>query len=150
MFAAFTVLTGGVSYFSGSIEERFGARGWFRTVPVVLGAAFLAVALVPWLAVPAFFLMRGLRGASMPLANQFLNDHADDVGRATLLSTAGMVYNLVTVPFELGAGTLGDVLGPTATIGLFGGLLVVGAVVVLVVGSPFGSTASVERPAPAD
>ena len=137
MFAGFTALTGGVSYLSGTIEEHVGVRTWFRTVPVGLAIAFLAVAAVPWLAVPVFFLMRGLRGAAMPLANQFLNDHAEDVGRATLLSAAGMVYNLVTVPFELSAGALADVLGPVPTIGLFGAALLVGSVALLVAGSPF-------------
>jgi MFS family permease len=151
MFAAFTAVTGAVSYFSGPLKERVGVRRWFRAVPLLLGGVFLAVAVEPLLAIPAFFLMRGLRGASLPLANQFLNDHVDDVGRATLLSTAGMVYKLVTVPFELGAGTLGDVIGPVETIGLFGGVLVVGSVVVVLVGRPFGSAAAgAERPVPAD
>jgi MFS family permease len=137
MWAAFTLLGGVVSYFSGAIKRRIGVRRWFRITPLALGLAFLAVAAVPLLAIPTFFLMRAIRGAALPLANQFVNDHAGDVGRATVLSAAGMVYNLVTVPFELGAGALADVLGPVWTIGLFGGVLVVGAALLLVVGRPF-------------
>lgn len=111
-------------------------------VPLGLAVAFVGVAAVPLLALPVFVLLRGLHGATLPLANQFVNDHAGDLGRATVLSATGMVYNLVTVPFELSAGVLGDVIGPENTIGLFGGFLLAGTLLVLFAGTPFtGRTA---------
>jgi len=62
-----------------------------------------------------------------------------------------MVYNLVTVPFELAAGSLVEVLDPVTTIGLFGGILVVGSAALLAAGAPFGSAVGTEpRPASAD
>ena len=148
LFAGFTVVSGTVSYFAGTIQERLGVRRWFTLVPLVLGVAFVGVVAVPLLALPVFVLMRAMRGAALPLANQFVNDHAGSVGRATVLSTAGMVYSLVTIPFELGAGSLADVLGPVTTIGLFGGLLLVGSTVVLLAGTPFSTpTGAVADPA---
>lgn len=151
MYAGFTVLGAVVSYNSGAIQERFGARGWFTVVPPLLGAVFVGVAVFPAAAIPAFFLMRGLRGATTPLANQFINDRVGSVGRATLLSTAGMVYYVAIIPFELAAGHLADVIGPVSTIGLFGAVLVAGSAAFLLFGSPFGTgeSARVEG-APAD
>ncbi|PSQ16754.1 MFS transporter [Halobacteriales archaeon QS_8_69_26] len=139
MFAGFTLLGAVVSYNAGAIRDRFGARGWFTVVPPLLGAVFVGVALLPAAAIPAFFLMRGLRGATTPLANQFINDRVGSVGRATLLSTAGMVYYVAIIPFELAAGSLADVVGPITTIGLFGAVLVTGSALFLAVGSPFGT-----------
>lgn len=139
LYAGFTVLGALVSYNSGTIRDRFGARGWFTVVPPLLGGVFVLVALVPAAAVPAFFLMRGLRGATTPLANQFINDRVGSVGRATLLSTAGMVYYVAIIPFELAAGHLADAVGPVTTIGIFGTVLVVGSALFLVAGSPFGT-----------
>lgn len=138
LFAGFTAVTGAVSYVSGTIEERVGVRRWFTLVPLGLAIAFVGVAAVPLLALPVFVLLRGLRGATLPLANQFVNDHAGELGRATVLSATGMVYNLVTVPFELSAGVLGDAIGPENTIGLFGAFLLAGTLLVLAAGTPFG------------
>ncbi len=58
-----------------------------------------------------------------------------------------MVYSLVTVPFELTAGQLGDAVGPVATIGLFGAVLLAGSLAVLGVGSPFGASSGTATPA---
>jgi MFS family permease len=141
LFASFTFLGAGASYAAGWLEETVGVRRWFTAIPPLLGVAFLAVAFVPMLAIPVFVAMRVLRKAGMPLANQFINDRVDSVGRATALSSAGMVFHLVTIPFELSAGALGSLLSPLETIGVFGGVLAVGAVVILGVREPFGSTA---------
>ncbi|MFC7082113.1 MFS transporter [Halorussus caseinilyticus] len=122
-----------------------GIRRWFSVAPPLLGALFVVIALLPAAAIPVFLVMRGSRSVMMPLANQYINDRVESVGRATVLSTAGMVYNLVTVPFELGAGRLADALGIVPTIGLFGAILVVGSLAVLGVGSPLDApTRSVE------
>jgi hypothetical protein len=41
-----------------------------RIVPPVLGVVFAVVLPVPWLAIPAFFLMRGVDGVSRTLEQQ--------------------------------------------------------------------------------
>lgn len=137
MYGGFTAVAAAVSYRTDLIREVVGIRGWFYVAPPLLGALFVAIAVVPVVAIPVFFVMRGSRGVMTALANQYVNDRIGSVGRATLLSTAGMVYHLVTIPFELGAGHLADAIGMVPTIGLFGAILVAGSAAFLAVGSPF-------------
>ncbi|UPW01558.1 MFS transporter [Halorussus gelatinilyticus] len=136
LYGGFTAVAAAVSYRTDAIRSVVGIRRWFLLAPPLLGALFVGVALVPATAIPVFLLMRASRGVTMPLANQYVNDHVESVGRATVLSAAGMVYNVVTIPFELGAGHLADALGIVPTIGLFGGILVVGSAAFLAAGSP--------------
>ncbi|WP_276279909.1 MFS transporter [Halorussus caseinilyticus] len=145
LYGGFTAVAAAVSYRTDWIRRVVGIRRWFSVAPPLLGALFVVIALLPAAAIPVFLVMRGSRSVMMPLANQYINDRVESVGRATVLSTAGMVYNLVTVPFELGAGRLADALGIVPTIGLFGAILVVGSLAVLGVGSPLDApTRSVE------
>jgi MFS family permease len=148
LFGGFTAAAAAVSYKTDWMREVVGIRRWFSVAPPVLGVLFVGIAVVPAAAIPVFVVMRGSRGVMMPFANQFINDRVESVGRATVLSTAGMVYNLVTIPFELGAGWLADALGMVPTIGLFGAILVVGSAAFLAVGSPFAAPGrGVEEPA---
>jgi len=146
LYGGFTAVAAAVSYRTDAIRSVVGIRRWFSLAPVLLGALFVGVAVVPATAIPVFLVMRAARGVTMPLANQYVNDHVESVGRATVLSAAGMVYNVVTIPFELGAGRLADALGIVPTIGLFGAILVVGSAALLVGTSPFaaGPARSVE------
>lgn len=137
LFGGFTVVGAIASYHSGTIKDKVGVSTYLRMAPFALGVAFGTVAFLPILAFPAFVLMRGMRGMTGALSNQFLNDHIDSLGRATLLSTAGMAYRMVIIPVELGSGILADVIGPFATIGLLGGFLLSGTVVLLWIESPF-------------
>ncbi|WP_276299756.1 MFS transporter [Halorussus lipolyticus] len=147
MFGGFTAVAAAVSYNTDRIEEVVGLRRWFALAPPVLGALFVGVALAPIAAIPVFFVMRATRGVMTPLANQYINDRVGSVGRATVLSTAGMIYHVVTIPFELGAGRLADALGIVPTIGLFGGILVAGSAVFLGVSSAFGASSVADESA---
>ncbi|MDY6764473.1 MAG: MFS transporter [Halobacteria archaeon] len=133
MYAGFTALSAVVSFRTDLIKDRVGIRTWFYVIPIALGILYAGVAFLPIVAIPVFFVMRAARNVSVPLANQYINDRTGSIGRATVLSTAGMVYHLTTIPFELGAGTLADLPGvtPIQTVGVFGGILVVGALVIL-------------------
>lgn len=142
MFGGFTAVAAAVSYNTDRIEEVVGIRRWVALAPPLLGALFVGIAVLPVAAIPVFFVMRATRGVMTPLANQYINDRVGSVGRATVLSTAGMVYHVVTIPFELGAGRLADALGIVPTIGLFGGILVVGSAAFLAVSSAFGPTSA--------
>lgn len=146
MYAAFTGVAAAVSYKTGEIRELVGIRRWFLTVPFILGALYVAVAFFPLAAIPTFFAMRALKNVTMPFANQFINDHVASAGRATVLSTAGMVYHMTTIPFELMAGSLAEVLGPIQTIGLFGAILLVGATFILGVETPIPTSSGAADP----
>lgn len=147
MYAAFTGVAAAVSYKTGRIRELVGIRRWFYTIPFVLGGLYVTVAFFPLAAIPTFFAMRALKNVTMPFANQFINDHVASAGRATVLSTAGMVYHMTTIPFELMAGSLADVLGPIKTIGLFGAFLLVGATLILGVATPVPTVNTTADPA---
>lgn len=140
MYAGFTAVAALISYKTGAIKDRVGIKLWFLVIPVALAVCYVAIAVLPLVAIPVFFVMRAVRNVTIPLANQFINDHVGSVGRATVLSTAGMVYNLTTIPFELAAGGLADVYTPTYTIGLFGAILLVGALLIQGIETPFGTS----------
>ncbi|MFB6198753.1 MAG: MFS transporter, partial [Halobacteriaceae archaeon] len=137
MYAGFTVIGAVTTYRAGAIRDYLGVRSFFTFAPIVLGGVFAIVAVIPRLAIPAFFFMEGIFRVSSPLATQFINDQIETEGRATVLSAASMIRRLVIAPFQLGAGVLADIITPTETIGLFGVLLVAGSVLLLGILSPF-------------
>jgi hypothetical protein len=66
---------------------------------------------VPFVAVPAFLLMRAGKSASYALRGQFLNGRLPSVGRATVLSTASLVYGVVALLVRVGGGALAGAVG---------------------------------------
>lgn len=139
MYAGFTAIGAVASYRADWLEARLGIRRFFTLAPPALGALYLAIAVVPELAIPTFFLMQGVFRAANPLSATFINRRVESLGRATVLSGASLVRRLVIIPFQFSAGLLGDLLSPTGAIGLFGGLLLGGSVALLLVGTPFGA-----------
>jgi MFS family permease len=126
VYAGFTGVAAVATAASGRIEAALGAAGWFRLAPVGLGLALAVVAVLPVLAVPAFFLLRAIRELTDPLQGQYLNDRTPSLGRATTLSAVAMVHALVVAPFEVAAGLLADRVGPTDAVAVIGaGLLLV-------------------------
>jgi predicted MFS family arabinose efflux permease len=91
LYAGFKLVSAGAAATAGPLQDKLGARGVFALLPVVLGAAYAAILVVPEAAVLALFLNRGSRVATRPIRNQYLNDRLGDVGRATVLSGAAMV-----------------------------------------------------------
>lgn len=146
MYAGFTGIGAAVTYRAEWLRSHLGIRTFFKIAPAGLGLAYVAVAFEPILAIPVFFLMEAVFRVSSPLAGQFINDHVESVGRATVLSTAGMVRRVVIIPFQFGAGLLADVLTPVQTIGLFGGLLVAGAMLIVIIASPFEEAPALQSP----
>jgi MFS family permease len=137
MYAGFTAIGAAMTYKAGWLKENVGIRTYFTFAPPLLGLAFLVVTAVPVLAIPVFFLMEAVFRVSGPLGTQFINDQVESVGRAIVLSAAGMVRQLLVIPFQFGAGVLADVISPTETIGLFGGLLFAGAMALVLLTRPF-------------
>jgi MFS family permease len=136
IYAGFTAVAAGVSYFTGEIKDAVGIQGWFLTMPFVVGVLFLAVTVYPLVALPLFFVMRVVDSLTGTLQSQFLNDNIQSVGRATVLSTAMMVYAVTQVAFRSIAGWIAGRSSPIVALGVFGGLLLVGAGLVIVWESP--------------
>lgn len=137
MFAGFTALGAVANYYTDSIRSFLGIDGWFYAIPFVLGTLFVFTAFFPILAIPTFFVMRAEFNVTKALSRQFINDRIDSVGRATVLSAAGMAYTFFIIPFELGAGGLADYIGPVKTIGLFGTALIAGTLITWIIENPF-------------
>ncbi|ADE04287.1 MFS transporter [Haloferax volcanii] len=126
-YALFSLVAAAATFRAGWVESRVGVRRWFLASPLVLAVAYASVPLFGPLAFPAFAVARGVTNVSSVLGNQYVNDRVDSVGRATVLSAAGMLYSLAVVPFELAGGVVADALSPAGALALFGGVLVVGA-----------------------
>lgn len=112
LYAAFTLVAAGASFYADRLGDWLGTRGAALVVPPVVAVVLVATVWVPALAIPAFFLLRGSNVGLRPIVNQFINDNAENVGRATLLSAASVVYALVRLPLLLAIGRLADLQGP--------------------------------------
>lgn len=137
IYAGMTLVAAGASYLAGHVKDRIGIDATFLLAPLFVGGIFVAAAVSPILALPAFFAMQSVDRLIRPLRNQYINDHTTSTSRATVLSTASMVYGLIAVPIEMTAGSIADALSPLVTMGLFGGLVVVVAIAILLVEPPF-------------
>ncbi|KAB1187929.1 MULTISPECIES: MFS transporter [Haloferax] len=135
-YAVFSLAAAAASYRAGWIRDRIGIRRWFLFAPVLVALAFGSLPLFGPLAFPAFIVTRAITNASVVLGNQYVNDRVDSVGRATVLSAAGMVLSLAVVPFELAGGVVADVVSPAGALAAFGVILLLGS----------GALWAVERP----
>ncbi|MFB6183402.1 MAG: MFS transporter [Haloarculaceae archaeon] len=125
LYAGFTGVGAVVTYYADRVETRIGLGPWLRITPLALGVAYLATAAVPLLAIPTFLLMRGLLKTTRVLSDAYVNDHAESIGRATVLSAVSMLFSVARIPMLLLAGRLGDLHTPLWAIGAVGALLVV-------------------------
>lgn len=146
LYAGLTLVAAVAAAAAGRVRDAVGVAGWFAAAPVALGAVLVAVAVAPAALAPALALLafvgaRAVGAVSGPLADQYLNDHADDAARATVLSGAGMVRSLLVAPLNVLGGVLAGTVALTAAMGALGALLAVGAAAILllrfpVVGAP--------------
>ncbi|KTG27790.1 MFS transporter [Haloferax profundi] len=135
-YAVFSLAAAAASYRAGWIRDRIGIRRWFLLAPILVALAFGSLPLFGPLAFPAFVVARAVTNSSVVLGNQYVNDRVDSVGRATVLSAAGMLYSLAVVPFELAGGVVADAVSPTGALAAFGGVLLVGSAVLWTVERP--------------
>ena len=122
MYAALTVVASSGGYYAGTIENRIGVRKALLIVPIVMAVAFLMPLWVALLALPTFAAMRTAKPLVQPIANGYINDHVEEVGRATLLSVVSMFYMMLRAPLALGAGMMADSTTATMAIAALGGL----------------------------
>jgi MFS family permease len=137
-YAAISLVSAGLSYYTGDIEDRFGVRGWFLVVPFVVGVGLAGIAVLPLVAIPVLLLARAVAETSQSLASTYVNDRAQTTGRATVLSSMAMVSAITVVPFQLASGALTDATGSAAlALAAVGVVLLAGSALVLAWESPF-------------
>lgn len=148
IYAGLTLSSAAGSYFAGRIKDRLGIDVAFLVSPLLVGVLFVAVTVAPVVALPAFFVMQAADRLTRIYRNQYINDHTRSESRATVLSTASMLFGLIAIPIEMTAGALADWFSPELTVAAFGGLVLVGSLAILAVESPlkFGSSAGSRRP----
>jgi MFS family permease len=147
LYAGFNLVAAAATALSGHVKERVGIEVYFLAVPFVVGAVFAAIAVVPLLAIPAFFLSRAVTRLSAPLKQQYLNDRIGSAGRATILSAATMTASLAAGLSRLLGGTVADAVGPVSMLVIFAIVLVVLSLAILGVGSPFSPSPTPQQTA---
>jgi MFS family permease len=136
-YAAISLVSAGLSYHAGWIEDRIGVRAWFLAIPLLAGVGLVGIAALPLLAIPVLLLVRAVAETTTSLASRYVNDRIESTGRATVLSAMAMVSGLTVIPFQLVGGGLSDVASPGLALAVAGGALVVGSLAVLAWESPF-------------
>lgn len=141
-YAGLLLAGAGVTAVADRLRHHLGIGGWFLLTPTLVGAALAAAVLYPVVALGAFVIAETGRHLLVTFRGQYLNDRIPSVGRATVLSTATMLYSVVYGLARLGSGVLTEVIGtrPAMAVVGVGGLGVVAAL--LVVAAPFGPTSN--------
>jgi MFS family permease len=138
-YAAYSLVGAALSYYTGAIRDLVGLRTWFAVLPFAVGAALVGMYVVPILALPTFLLIRGISDVTRSLAGQYVNDHVETAGRATVLSSMAMVSGLAVVPFQLSSGVISDVTSPLFALAVAGGAMICGSVMILLWEDPIPS-----------
>lgn len=147
LYASFTVVSTIVSEYAGDVEDRVGTRNALLLVPLVIAALYLLPPLLPLLAFPMFFAMKGGLALVFPISKRYMNDRIDSVGRATVLSVVAMLRAVAGVPFRVGSGVVADYATPLVAVAALGALFVVGTVVLHVVAPPMRAATGTGTPA---
>ena len=146
-YAAISLVSAGLSYHAGTIEERLGTRTWFLAIPILAGVGLLGIAALPLVAIPVLLLVRAVAETTTSLASRYVNDRIESAGRATVLSAMAMVSGLTVIPFQFAGGGLSDATSPGLALAAGGAVLIVGSLAVLAWESPFGDEAATAKAA---
>ena len=139
LYAGFTALSAIASYYAGEIRDHVGVRRIALVVPCVVIAFLLAPVFAPVLAFPMFFVIKSSNTVMHPIATHYINDHAESVGRATILSAASMVYAAIKLPLYLVGGVVADAFSPIIAVATLGGICLIGIIVVSLWETPVGA-----------
>lgn len=126
LYASFTVVSAIASDRASNLEAALGLRKAVLLIPIATAVLFVLPALVPLLAFPMFFVKQGSRSLLGPIVGQYLNDHIESVGRATVLSAVSMVYAVARIPFTVGSGVVADAFSPLVAVAALGATFLVG------------------------
>lgn len=120
LYAALLLVAAGASDRAEWVRTRLGIAGWFWVAPVLMAASLVVAVWIPFAAIPAFFLGRGLKSLTHTMASTYLNDRIASTGRATVLSAASMVYALTYVAARAAGGGLADRTSALVAMAVFG------------------------------
>jgi len=128
LYAGFKIASAAAASTADWFKRTVGVRGVFLLLMPVYGTLFVGLFFFPVLIVPVLVLNRSMFSVTAPLRNQYLNDRLSDVGRATMLSTASMVFSTVGGLVKIATGYTAEVFG------LFNVLLAGGIGIVAIAG----------------
>lgn len=137
LYAALLLVAAEASEMAEWVRGRIGTAGWFWVAPVVMAGSLGVAVFVPFAAIPAFFLGRGLKSLTHTLASTYLNDRIASTGRATVLSAAAMVYALTYLVARAIAGSLADQTSSRVAMAIFGVASVAVTTIIRVWNRPF-------------
>ncbi|AHG04453.1 MFS transporter [Halobacterium sp. DL1] len=136
LYAAFTVISAIASDYASDVEELLGVRNAMLFIPVAIAVTYVFAGLVPLLAFPMFFMMKGGGSLVGPIRNRYINDNVQSVGRATILSSVAMLRQVAGIPFRVGSGILAGMYTPLKAVAILGALFLVGALLLWVFRPP--------------
>jgi|GEM_PF-220418 len=148
LYAAFTAISAVVSDYAGDVEDRFGVRSTLVLIPLGIAFLYLLPPLVPLLAFPMFFVMKGGFTLVWPVSSRYMNDRIDSVGRATVLSVASMLRAVAGIPFRIASGVVADHTTTMLAVAALGATFIVSAVALVWFAEPV--RAGTETASPAD
>ncbi len=133
LYAGLSALSSAGGYYAGAVENYLGVGRAVVLAPAITALALVIPAWIPIVALPAFVATRTSMPLVEPIANGYVNDHVEDVGRATLLSALSMGYLLLRTPLALAAGAVADATRATTAVAALGCLFLAagGAVALL-------------------
>lgn len=147
LYASFTAISAVVSDYAGDVEDRFGARAALVAIPLGVAVLYLLPPLLPVLAFPMFFAMKGGFTLVWPISSRYMNDRIDSVGRATVLSAVSMLRAVAGVPFRVGSGVLADWTSTLVAVAGLGLAFVLGTVALHAWSPPVQSSADADATA---
>jgi MFS family permease len=130
LYAGFSVAAAIAAYFASDIEELLTRQWAIALIPVAMAVLFVLPMAFPIVALPGFFVMRASSAVVGPIASGYINDYADSVGRATLISAISMVYALARVPLQPLGGAVADSYSPIAALAALGAIAIAGFTVI--------------------
>jgi predicted MFS family arabinose efflux permease len=142
LYAGFTAVSAVASYFAGDIEDMLTTRWALVGLTTFTAVALVVPAFLPVLALPMFFIMKSMNTVVHPIVSGYINDHAESLGRASILSAASLVYALFRFVLQPVGGVVADRLSPLWGFAALGGLFIIVAVVINVTEAPAAETAS--------
>jgi MFS family permease len=131
LYAGFSLVAAGANYIASSVRNHIGEETWLIGAPLGLAMLLLLTPFVPLLAIPVFLVLRATSSLTATLRGQYLNDHIETTGRATVLSAASMVFALAAMVSRQVGGIVADMTSPLTMFGLFSGAFVVASMVLL-------------------
>lgn len=133
LYAGFKIVSAGAASTADWFKQTVGVRGVFLLLIPVYGSLFIGLIIFPILIVPVLVLNRSIFSVMGPVRNQYLNDKLSDIGRATTLSTASMVFSTVGGLVKMATGYAAEIFGLINVL-VAGGIGVVSIAAILWVG----------------